>query len=606
MPLSSRGDFLKIAGQGTLAAGLYMDLPHGAWLTADAEETQGGASFIDNKLECDVLVIGGGWAGLFAAIKAKEQGAQVILVSKGLAGRSGQSPWASGTLVFRAKEGDKLDEWMSHAHSQSEFLNNQYWTETTITQSYDRYQDCIAYGLKFEPGQNNLATPASAADKRASFRGINFAGKPGDLPFALRQHALKIGIKIIDRVMVAELLKQNGRIVGAIGISANSYDMYTFAAKTTVICTGACSYKPLNYPPGHQLTGDGEAMAFRSGAEVLGKEFIHTMWTVRGLPAGGMATALRVLDENQVPENLRELRAASIMGQYMVDAAGNRLGAIPAGATEYPLTYLQLEFAAHDGRAPLYTIGRNNTKMEVVGGACLGMSIRNADGLWPADKQCGTTLPGLYAAGDSLGTIQNGAVYTMTGSSSMGAMVQGAIAGAAAAEEAAQMGKPEVNADEIASAKKSVTASRERKGGFSPRWVTQLLQNTMAPYYIYSVKHADRLQAAITQIEFMHHHLIPALLARDPHEVCLANEIRSMVLSAEIRLRSALFRTESRGNHYREDFPRRDDENWMAWTKVAPVQGKMSLVKVPIPKEWWPDQSIPYEQRYPYRYQGES
>jgi succinate dehydrogenase/fumarate reductase flavoprotein subunit len=78
-----------------------------------------------------------------------------------------------------------------------------------------------------------------------------------------------------------------------------------------------------------------------------------------------------------------------------------------------------------------------------------------------------------------------------------------------------------------------------------------------------------------------------------------------MVLSAEMRLRSALFRTESRDNHYREDYPRRDDPNWLAWTKIKEEQGTMKLIKVPVPREWKPDLSIPYEQRYPFRIPGE-
>jgi len=91
----------------------------------------------------------------------------------------------------------------------------------------------------------------------------------------------------------------------------------------------------------------------------------------------------------------------------------------------------------------------------------------------------------------------------------------------------------------------------------------------------------------------------------NPHELRLAHETKNMVLSAEMRLRSALFRTESRGNHFREDYPRRDDPNWLAWTKIRAEHGKMMLIKVPVPKEWWPDLSTPYEQRYPFRFPGE-
>jgi NADPH-dependent 2,4-dienoyl-CoA reductase/sulfur reductase-like enzyme len=90
MPNSTRRDFLKSAGQGTLAAGLYMNLPHGAWITADMQGTQ--SVYTENKMECDVLVVGGGYAACFAAIKARELGASVIMVDKGNPGRSGQSP----------------------------------------------------------------------------------------------------------------------------------------------------------------------------------------------------------------------------------------------------------------------------------------------------------------------------------------------------------------------------------------------------------------------------------------------------------------------------------------------------------------------------------
>jgi len=78
-----------------------------------------------------------------------------------------------------------------------------------------------------------------------------------------------------------------------------------------------------------------------------------------------------------------------------------------------------------------------------------------------------------------------------------------------------------------------------------------------------------------------------------------------MLLSAEMRLRSGLFRTESRGNHYREDFPRRLDPEWLAWTKIRQNNGVMELVKVPIPTGWHPNMDEPYSERYPYRFPGE-
>jgi succinate dehydrogenase/fumarate reductase flavoprotein subunit len=78
-----------------------------------------------------------------------------------------------------------------------------------------------------------------------------------------------------------------------------------------------------------------------------------------------------------------------------------------------------------------------------------------------------------------------------------------------------------------------------------------------------------------------------------------------MVLNAEMILRASLFRTESRSQHYREDYPRRDDPTWLAWVKLKQEQDKMKALKEPIPERWWPDLSKPYEDRYPKRFPGE-
>jgi succinate dehydrogenase/fumarate reductase flavoprotein subunit len=70
-------------------------------------------------------------------------------------------------------------------------------------------------------------------------------------------------------------------------------------------------------------------------------------------------------------------------------------------------------------------------------------------------------------------------------------------------------------------------------------------------------------------------------------------------------LRASLFRTESRGGHFREDYPRRDDPAWLAWVKLKEEKGEMKVSREPIPQKWWPDLSRPYEERYPRMFPGE-
>jgi succinate dehydrogenase/fumarate reductase flavoprotein subunit len=550
-------------------------------------------------LDADVLVVGGGIAGCFAAIKASEQGAKVLLVDKGFAGKSGQTPYARGFMAFNSEWGHKLDAWMNYINKTSEYVNNRTWTEITIMDSYARYQDLVAWGVQFKKGEDGQPMRHPAPPGVTDSLEIDDKTK-GEYVLALRKQVLKSGVKILDRITVSELLKQDGRIVGAIGIPLDSYDLYTLIAKATILCVGGCGFKPDAYPPIVQLTADGEAMAYRAGAEILGKEFVDTHSTRMDTPIG----IPNMLGRNKdVPDELNVLLGPG-RGQPEINAEGDKLPDRPAEASHYGYTYLEREFEAHAGRAPIYTPTPDGSK-EVVGGACLGMSLRKADGIWPADTHCSSSLPGLFAAGDALGNMQNGAVYALPGSAIAGGAVTGTIAGVAAAKEALQMGELTVDEEEISRAKQVVHAPKERQGGYSPRWVTQLLQNTMMPYFISYIKKADRLEATLTIVEFIQDQLVPKLLARDPHELRLAHETKNMVLSAEMRLRSALFRTESRGNHYREDYPRRDDPDWLAWVKIKEEQGKMKLIKVPVPKEWWPDLATPYQERYPYRFPGE-
>jgi succinate dehydrogenase/fumarate reductase flavoprotein subunit len=201
--------------------------------------------------------------------------------------------------------------------------------------------------------------------------------------------------------------------------------------------------------------------------------------------------------------------------------------------------------------------------------------------------------------------MQVGAVYPGVGYGLCGASVTGARAGLGAAEYTLWANRPEVNQEEIEKLKKGIFAPMERKGGFSPRWVTQVLRNFTIPYFVLYVKHEERMNAVLTMVEFMRDHLAPKLTARDAHELRLAIETKNMIHNAEMKLRASLFRKESRGTHYREDYPRRVDPDWLAWVTLKDEQGVMKLSKKPIPQAWWPELSMPYEERYPKRLPGE-
>jgi succinate dehydrogenase/fumarate reductase flavoprotein subunit len=549
-----------------------------------------------NLVETDVLVIGGGMAGLFAAIKSAKQGVRVTLVDKGYAGKSGSSPYAYWFAVFNPTWGHNLNAWMEHVNTIGEYVNNREWTEIVFKDSYDRFQDLISWGVEFQK------------DEKGEFKVGRFPGidtqslqlKKRVFGQVIRKQAVKSGVKIVDRVMVTDLIKTDGQITGAAGMAADSYDLHVFQAKAIVMCSGGSSFRPPGWPVS-ELTGDGDMMAFRAGAVISGKEFNEIKSTNANYPAVTMGMSLWLAEEGKAgavqnvgtggAPQLQRIRGINSEGKEVLGLVGSN--------------FMELEFEAHSGKAPLYSaIGPAMSNVRT-GGSAAGLSVHTSEGIWPVNDQCATNLPGLYAAGDSCCTMHCGAVYPGVGYAIVGAAVTGARAGLAASEYVRQVGTLKVDEQQIAGLKKAILEPAERKGGFGPRWVTQVLQNTMIPYFILYVKKGDRLQSALTIVEFMKDHLVPNLFARNPHELRLVHETKNMVHNAEAKLRASLFRTESRGTHFREDFPHRQDPDWLAWVMLKEESGEMKLFKKQVPREWWPNMDRPYPERYPNRFPGE-
>lgn len=550
---------------------------------------------VGNIVETDVLVIGGGIAGCFAAIKAKERGVDVTLVDKGYVGKSGSTPYAFHYAVFHPEWGHKLDTWMERVNSVGEYVNNQELTKVVFEDSYARYQDLVSWGVEFL--KNDDGTPQRFGPPLIVTEALVL--EPRKFAQVLRKQAVRTGVRLMDRIMVTDLLKRDGEVVGAVGIPMENSDLHIFKAKAIVMSTGAACFKSSGWPIA-ELTGDGEAMAYRAGAEITGKEFNEPKSTNADYPAFTMGMDWVRMKKRlsggpppgSGPPHMRSIKCINAEGTEIL----GRVGA----------NFLELEFEAHAGRAPVFFYTEQADLLDCrVGGGAAGISVHTSEGIWPINTECAASLPGLYAAGDSCGTMQLGAVYPGGGMALPGASVTGARAGLGAAEYALQAKESTIDKEELVKLRRLIYAPMERKGGFSPTWVTQVLQNTMIPYFILYIKHGERMQAALTIVEFLRDHLVPKLTARDLHELRMAHETKNMVLNAEMKLRASLFRTESRGTHYREDYPRRDDPNWLAWVLLKEEQGRMKVLKKPIPEKWWPDLSKPYGDRYPTRLPGE-
>ncbi len=195
--------------------------------------------------QTDVLVIGGGMAGLFAAVKAHDAGARVMIASKGRLGSSGQTPFAKGIFAFDENNAQmSLDEFVDEVSRSALGTNNPVYTRQMAEHSLARVNELREWGFFDSPLYN----------------------KAFSKPIVERK------IPLIERVMITHLIKEEGKIAGAAGFSLDEEQVVIIAAKSIILCTGAGGFKPNGFPI-CDLTHDGTVMAYNIGAKVTGKEW---------------------------------------------------------------------------------------------------------------------------------------------------------------------------------------------------------------------------------------------------------------------------------------------------------------------------------------------
>ncbi len=600
----TRRNFLKATGLSATAFVMPNILASGGLAAAtvfvDSSYTlnQGATSMANatrRLVATDILVIGGGMAGAFAAVAAREQGLNVTLVDKGTVGRSGATPWANTFSVFDEVAGHDRDEWVAGVSTSSDYVNNLDWLDQMLNESKNRWEDIASWGLLDE----DVRHPS----------------------LVLREKLLAVGVELIERTMLTTLLKQdddNSPVIGAMGFAIDSEEVVLVLAKATIICAGAGAFKAPGYPV-HGQTADGDAMAYRVGAIISGKEWIDFHETSTETPASCWNGWGRMWDSgigktSDVFTAGMTLNSAFAIhtGETLVNSGGPPSGGEGMSEGEHP-SGQPPDGEMPEGERPSGpppdsegALRPGQSSGTTVLGAATGLGIHKAEGIWPANMQGACNVPGLFAAGDALASMLCGASYTGLGMSLSGSATQGYAAGQGASEYAQQAAVPMLSDEKIASLQAAMFAPRELESGFTPAWVTQVMQNAMFPYFVLFVKQEERLQAALSTVTFLRENMVPRLTAQDAHELRLAHETANMLLNAEMKLRASLFRTESRGTHYREDYPARDDENWLAWVLLKMgSDGQMVVAKEMIPNDWKPDPSIPYVERYPNRFPGE-
>ena len=546
-------------------------------------------------ISTDVLIVGGGIGGLVTAVKAKEQypDVEVLVVEKQTAGWAGKATKIGGILAYLGPDnsGDKFLDFQ--VRSSGFYLNDQDVLAKYINSTYQAINDFETWGatLAKTPDGKLVAFPNNfAPELTMTFIDI-------DMMVPIRARARKLGVKFLNKVHVVDLLKQGNRVTGAAGFDIITGTFYLLKAKATVLANGSCGYKVRRFWTAG--TGDGIAAAYRAGAEMRNAEYGnlygHTVYQDTDGGMVGHQFLVNRLGENLAQKYLPDSGPTGVflpvpLALGMEKEIAEKRGPItfappPAQGGGYPklgLTKLNDWSRRMNEKEAKYGLPPDTPRE-------IAIPLHGETSCIRVDQEMRTTLEGLWAIGDTsyAGSAVAGAVCSppgvTPGSGIMFAVVSGGWAGASAARYAAQADTAtNVTDAETREIEEDLYRPLNREKGIQPVEIIRSLQEVTAPIKYNLRRSKERLSYALSVIEGLKTRL-PKLQAQDPHYLSKCHEVRSMVLCAELTFRAALAREESRGSHFREDFPDRDDRNWLKWIILRQENEKMVISTEPVP-----------------------
>ncbi|MGA2108265.1 MAG: FAD-binding protein [Syntrophorhabdales bacterium] len=543
-------------------------------------------------ISTDVLVLGGGGAGLCAAIKAAESKSDVLVVDKCGIGFSGEFPIGGGIIKYVYP--DQAEEWCRQVTEQNGYFNNQDWTYAIATGLHKAIHELADLGVKFLKSEGEIAIFSFEKGDH-----VTFFEAPKSL-VQLKKAAISRGVKTLDKVYGVDLLKRDDRVVGAVGLGLVDGKTYLFNAKAVIVAVGGCGFM-------HEKTfggnlGEGLAMAYRAGAELLNPEFGGGyVYGAKALGKQFMGIHVYLRLENRLGENIMRKYYPEVFEQKQIVY------------THDPRAIDAMMKEVSAGRGPIYLDLRNLTAEEktyIIEDRIEGLPqilandnyklLKEKAGIDPekeniemvpyylrgggggglkVDTECRSTLPGLWAVGRSAHTesgIHGGGIGI--GSS----LVTGLRAGESAGKQAPESRRQELEFQEVKRTRDRIVAPLGRTESLGAHEVIHQVHGAIVPMKYNFYREAAGLKEALAIIASARENLA-RIGARDFHELSRYHQAESMVLAADLTYRAALIREESRSTQRREDFPARDDKNWRKWTIVRQKNGIPDISTQPIP-----------------------
>jgi succinate dehydrogenase/fumarate reductase flavoprotein subunit len=557
---------------------------------------------IEKTIQTDVLVVGGGGAGFRAAIGAREAGAKALMLSKGPFARCGATPMAGADFTLDGRSLSKLgfpgapddteEKFFNDIVTQGYYLNNQKLVEQYIRKAPERLKELLDWGLK-----------VLFSEERAIFTsGLG-------LMDALLKQAGTAGVDLLEDTMLLDLVAHDGKIAGGLGFDIRAGEFIQIKAKAVVMATGGWHKAFWPNTGMRDLSGEGIAMAHRIGAAIGNMEFITFCCNVLLFPPvwrGSIATYITGLLCGGELTNRQGEKFLEKYDPYVVDkgttmewnkgfisyatAKEVREGkASPHGGVFYGLGRVPWESFERNA-APIFPnwkykaldLSEMAATLKDGGTVEVGPAVEYFDGGIVVNEKFETNVPGLYAAGEcTLGPF--GANRVCSAITEM--LVHGADAGQNAGAYAKRSGAFALPAEAFKSLEESEQLPLLKKDGLRVTEVRRRVQET-AHKRLGPIRNEKELTDFLGFLAKVQKDELPNLATASKSRVYNkewmdAIELKNMVHLLKAAALSALNRTESRGVHYREDYPFTDNDNWLQESRVSLEQGSWKVSRRP-------------------------
>jgi succinate dehydrogenase/fumarate reductase flavoprotein subunit len=491
------------------------------------------------NLEADVLVIGGGPAGTWAEWTAASRGARVVLADKGYCGTSGATAPSGVGVWYVPPDPEAREDARSSREAMGGHLADRAWMDRVLDQTYDNVGKLADWGYPFPLDEDGKQA-------RRSLQGPEYMK-------LMRKKVKQAGVRILDHSPALELLVDDDGVAGASGVGRQTGQRWTVKAGAVVIATGGCAFlsKALGC---NVLTGDGGLLAAEAGAEMSGMEFSN---------AYGLAPAFASVTKSAF---YRWATFYHADGRPIEGAGSARGRSVIARTLLTEPVFAQLDLATEDMRAslraaqpnfflPFDRVGIDPLTQRFPVTLRLEGTVRGTGGIRIADESCGTSVPGLYAAGDAATRELICGGFTGGGSHNAAwAISSGFWAGQGAAQHAKGLG---ANASRRAPRAAGRAALQASSRLLEPDAIVRDVQAEVFPYERNLFRTERGLVDSLARLSSLWSEVQarPAQLARS---VIRGREAAAMVATARWMYTTARHREESRGMHKHQDFPQLD------------------------------------------------